>query len=191
MLVKILNREVQLADIKQSIQMRTREDIDRQQREYFLQQQIKNIQDELGAGQEDEIDELRQKGKTKKWYGSSYQPNPNQPYRSRRSARMEAASLILGSIALLSCTCLYLAVPCGALAVIFATLSRGGMMSYTSKAQIGMILGIIALIATIVLYASVLGYAIHQYGSIDGFLKAYSDMQGMDYNELMKQFMAK
>ena len=96
-------------------------------------------------------------------YGSSYQPNPNQPYRSRRSARMEAASLILGSIALLSCTCLYLAVPCGALAVIFATLSRGGMMSYTSKAQIGMILGIIALIATIVLYASVLGYAIHQY----------------------------
>ena len=67
MLVKILNREVQLADIKQSIQMRTREDIDRQQREYFLQQQIKNIQDELGAGQEDEIDELRQKGKTKKW----------------------------------------------------------------------------------------------------------------------------
>lgn len=43
-------------------------------------------------------------------------------------------------------------------------------MSYTSKAQIGMILGIIALIATIVLYASVLGYAIHQYGSIDGFL---------------------
>ena len=118
-------------------------------------------------------------------YGSSYQPNPNQPYRSRRSARMEAASLILGSIALLSCTCLYLAVPCGALAVIFATLSRGGMMSYTSKAQIGMILGIIGL------YASVLGYAIHQYGSIDGFLKAYSDMQGMDYNELMKQFMAK
>ena len=32
-----------------------------------MQQQIKNIQDELGAGQEDEIDELRQKGKTKKW----------------------------------------------------------------------------------------------------------------------------
>jgi len=48
------------------------------------------------------------------------------------SARMEAVSLILGSIALLSCTCLYLAVPCGALAIIFATLSRGGMMSYTS-----------------------------------------------------------
>lgn len=70
MLVKILNREVQLADIKQSIQMRTREDIDRQQREYFLQQQIKNIQDELGAGQEDEIDELRQKEKPRNGVGN-------------------------------------------------------------------------------------------------------------------------
>lgn len=66
-LVKLLNREVQLANIRQSIQIRTREDIDRQQREYFLQQQIKNIQDELGGGQEDEIEELRKKGKTKKW----------------------------------------------------------------------------------------------------------------------------
>lgn len=66
-LIQILNREVQLANIKQNIQIRTREDIDRQQREYFLQQQIKNIQDELGGGQEDEIDELRQKGQSKKW----------------------------------------------------------------------------------------------------------------------------
>lgn len=40
-LLEILNREVQLAEIKESIQMRAREDIDQQQREYFLQQQIK------------------------------------------------------------------------------------------------------------------------------------------------------
>ena len=48
-LLEILNREVQLAEIKASIQMRAREDIDQQQREYFLQQQIKTIQDELGV----------------------------------------------------------------------------------------------------------------------------------------------
>lgn len=66
-LLEILNREVQLAEIKASIQMRAREDIDQQQREYFLQQQIKNIQDELGHGQDDEIEELRKKGKGKKW----------------------------------------------------------------------------------------------------------------------------
>ena len=67
-LLEILNREVQLADIKASIQMRAREDIDQQQREYFLQQQIKTIQDELGGSvQEQEIQEMRQKAETTKW----------------------------------------------------------------------------------------------------------------------------
>ena len=63
----MLNRETKLANLKQDIQMRTREELDKQQREYFLQQQIKNIQDELGHGQDDEIEELRKKGKGKKW----------------------------------------------------------------------------------------------------------------------------
>lgn len=72
-LLEILNREVQLADIKVSIQLRTREDIDQQQREYFLQQQMKNIQDELGGGgQEQEIEEMRLKGDKMKWDGEIY-----------------------------------------------------------------------------------------------------------------------
>ena len=67
-LLEILNREVQLAEIKASIQMRAREDIDQQQREYFLQQQIKTIQDELGGGgQEQEIEKMRQKAEHMKW----------------------------------------------------------------------------------------------------------------------------
>ncbi|MCD8309982.1 MAG: LON peptidase substrate-binding domain-containing protein, partial [Prevotellaceae bacterium] len=67
-LLEILNREVQLAEIKESIQMRAREDIDQQQREYFLQQQIKTIQDELGGdSQEAEIEEMRQKAETINW----------------------------------------------------------------------------------------------------------------------------
>ncbi len=67
-LLEILNREVQLAEIKESIQMRAREDIDQQQREYFLQQQIKTIQDELGGGtQEQEIEEMRRKANSIKW----------------------------------------------------------------------------------------------------------------------------
>ena len=48
--------------------MRAREDIDQQQREYFLQQQIKTIQDELGgSGQEQEIEEMRNKSYRMKW----------------------------------------------------------------------------------------------------------------------------
>ena len=67
-LLSILNREVQLADLKVSIQMRTREDLDQQQREYFLQQQLKNIQDELGGSvQDQDINELRSKANKKKW----------------------------------------------------------------------------------------------------------------------------
>ncbi|WP_321480215.1 endopeptidase La [uncultured Bacteroides sp.] len=67
-LMEILIREVQLAEIKASIQLRAREDIDQQQREYFLQQQIKTIQDELGGnGSEEEIEEMRKKAEKMKW----------------------------------------------------------------------------------------------------------------------------
>ena len=67
-LIQILNRETKLANLKQDIQMRTREDLDKQQREYFLQQQIKTIQDELGGGgQEQEIEEMRQKAERMRW----------------------------------------------------------------------------------------------------------------------------
>lgn len=67
-LLEILNREVQLVEIKASIQLRAREDIDQQQKEYFLQQQIKTIQDELGGNsQEQEIEDLRKKGNKMKW----------------------------------------------------------------------------------------------------------------------------
>lgn len=67
-LLVILNREYQLIELKASIQMKTREDIDQQQREYFLQQQIKTIQEELGGNiNELELKELRAKAAAKKW----------------------------------------------------------------------------------------------------------------------------
>lgn len=66
-LLAIINRYVQLAEIKESIQMRAREDINQQQKEYFLQQQIKTIQDELGNGIDQDVQELRDKSKQKKW----------------------------------------------------------------------------------------------------------------------------
>ena len=55
-LLEILNREVQLAEIKESIQMRAREDIDQQQREYFLQQQIKTIQEKTFLKEVDKLE---------------------------------------------------------------------------------------------------------------------------------------
>lgn len=67
-LLFILNREYQLMQLKTSIQMKTHEDINKQQKEYFLQQQIKAIQEELGGGiNELEINELKKQAKKKKW----------------------------------------------------------------------------------------------------------------------------
>ena len=68
-LLFILNREYQLLELKASIHLKTHEDINKQQKEYFLQQQIKAIQKELGSENinDIEIGELRNKAKKKKW----------------------------------------------------------------------------------------------------------------------------
>ena len=67
-LLMILNRESQMLEMKMNIQMKTREDLSQQQKEFFLQQQIKTIQEELGGStQQIEINEFRKKGKSKKW----------------------------------------------------------------------------------------------------------------------------
>lgn len=67
-LLMILNRESQILELKMNIQMKTREDLNQQQKEYFLQQQIRTIQEELGGNtQQIEIDEFRKKGLGKKW----------------------------------------------------------------------------------------------------------------------------
>ncbi len=67
-LLMILNRESQVLELKMNIQMKTREDLNQQQKEYFLQQQIKTIQEELGGNtQQIEINEFRKQAKEKKW----------------------------------------------------------------------------------------------------------------------------
>ena len=66
--MKIINREINLQHLKADIRNKTREDIDEQQRNYFLQQQIKNMQAEIGNGEgSPEKQELMQKAKDKKW----------------------------------------------------------------------------------------------------------------------------
>ncbi len=66
-LLGILQREYQYVSLKMDIQMRTREELDKQQREYFLRQEIENIQEELGEKGSDDISRMREAGKKKKW----------------------------------------------------------------------------------------------------------------------------
>ncbi len=63
-----LTKELQMLELKNQIQSKVKVDLDKQQREYFLHQQMKTIQDELGGNSfEQQIDELKKKAKDKKW----------------------------------------------------------------------------------------------------------------------------
>jgi ATP-dependent Lon protease len=66
--LKELNKELQRLALRNDIQSKTRVDMDQQQREYYLNQQLKTIQEELGvASHDEELNELKIKAKSKKW----------------------------------------------------------------------------------------------------------------------------
>lgn len=68
MALRMIDRERKLLELRQSIRSKTREDLDEQQREYFLQQQIKNIKEELGGSAgSPERKELEEKASKRKW----------------------------------------------------------------------------------------------------------------------------
>ena len=66
--LEALSKELQMLELKNKIQDKVKVDLDKQQRDYILNQQIKTIQEELGGtSQQQEIEELREKAKSKKW----------------------------------------------------------------------------------------------------------------------------
>jgi ATP-dependent Lon protease len=89
--LRFMNLELQKLEVRNDIQSKVRFDLDQQQREYFLQQQMKTIQEELGGvSYEAEIEEMRAKGKKKKWDDKTakhfekelsklHRTNPNSP----------------------------------------------------------------------------------------------------------------
>ena len=83
--LKNLNKELQKLQLRNDIQSKTREDLDQQQREYYLNQQLKTIQEELGGVSNDqELEEMRLKGKTKKWNKEVYETFKKELARLRR-----------------------------------------------------------------------------------------------------------
>ena len=66
--LELLTKELQLLEMKNKIQSKVQTDLDKQQREYYLNQQMKAIQEELGgSGSQKEIDEMRKQSDKKKW----------------------------------------------------------------------------------------------------------------------------
>ncbi|PTT21923.1 endopeptidase La, partial [Chryseobacterium sp. HMWF028] len=87
---EMMHEDFRKLELRSQIHQKTSKDLDKQQREYFLNQQIRTIQEELGGGPESDIEDLIAKAKTKKWskeveehfqkeIGRLQRQNPNSP----------------------------------------------------------------------------------------------------------------
>ncbi len=114
-------------------------------------------------------------------------PQGNVPYGRmtyKPANSFENASMILGFSSLVMCNCLYFSIPAGALAIIFAFLSRGKRMELGSKATVGLVLGIIGIVITVLFYIFAFYVAIEEYGSFEALLRESCEMSGYDFDEL-------
>lgn len=116
-----------------------------------------------------------------------YNYNDPRNFNNKRSQEMETASLVLGIIAIASCTCLNVSIICGSLSMLFALLSKGGASSMSSRAMFCFVLGLVSVLISICFYTVLIVYMLHEYGSLSGILNVYSDMIGIDYNDLIEQ----
>ena len=66
-LLKVLDTQIQLLQIKQEINQKVKSDIDQQQREYYLNNQLRTIQEELGMDEGEEMEKMRRRADEKKW----------------------------------------------------------------------------------------------------------------------------
>lgn len=117
----------------------------------------------------------------------NYNPYNNTPYGYRPPKPANSfvtASLVLGTMAVVMCSCIYLSIACGALAIIFALLSRGAKMELDPKAKIGLFLGIIGIVVTILFYAYAFYIMLQEYGSFEGILREACEMAGYDFEEI-------
>ncbi|MBE5890168.1 MAG: hypothetical protein E7282_04265 [Lachnospiraceae bacterium] len=113
------------------------------------------------------------------------QQTPYMPPRKVVSG-FETAALTLGIISLVGCTCFYLSIPLGALAIIFASLSRGGNTKFSDVARIGLLLGIIGIAVSIGFTTFAVIKAYMTYGGWEGILKEYAQYTGYSYEELLR-----
>ena len=103
--------------------------------------------------------------------------NFNGQYRPpvRPQDAMLTASVVLSVIAIATTCCIYASVVCGSLGIILALLSRGQKKQLTPQGKLAVMTStaaiVISIIATVIMFA----VTIREYGSLENFMKAYSD----------------
>ena len=108
----------------------------------------------------------------------------HKPPRLETRNGFELAALILGVLALLSCAFIYFAIVLGALAILFALLSRCGKMKLSSKARIGLILAVVAIVLSILITGFSFYIVWTEYGSIENLMREYCELMGLDFEAL-------
>ena len=93
----------------------------------------------------------------------------------KASSQMALASMILGIVCVITSGCIYLAVVCGALGIIFAFLSNGGSEHIPAQAKAGIALSSFGLILVIAIYTAAFAFIMLQYGGIDEFIQEYME----------------
>lgn len=105
-------------------------------------------------------------------FGNQYSQMPT----DRRSAPMTTAAVILSVVAVSTVCCVYLSFPCGILGIIFALLSKGGEQTMSPNAKTALWVSVTAIVLAIMLLVGSFLMLIIQYGSIEGFWKAYMEI---------------
>ncbi len=105
----------------------------------------------------------------------SYQEYPNH-MPDPHSQGFGIASIVLGIVGIATGCCAYPSIICGALAVLFALLSKGGTMTLSDRGRVGMILGVISLAIGVLMLVFSLIYMILTFGSFANYMKNYMDL---------------
>lgn len=114
-----------------------------------------------------------------------------EPVRSQAPVNyFETAAWVLGIAGLVSCLSFYGAYICGALAIMFALLSRGGQITMTNKARRGLLLGATAIILTTIIFIVTFYIAIEMFGSLEGIVREYCEIYGYDFEEIFGKLFA-
>ncbi len=101
-------------------------------------------------------------------------------YEDKRSNGFATAALVLGIVGIATGCCVYTGIICGALAIIFALLSRGGEMTMTTKAKLGLIFGIIGIVFGVTMLIASFVIVISQFGSFENYMNYYYELMNMD-----------
>ena len=95
----------------------------------------------------------------------------------------ELAAFACAVTSLLSCTIIYIAYIFAGLAILFALLSRGPQMKFTNRSKLSILIGIGGIILSTLLFVITFIILLREYGSLEGILRASSEMIGIDFEQ--------